>query len=410
MRRRDAALSLLAGLAGCGGGGGGGGASASTPAAVAPAPPPTAASPYPDYNTSPKAADATGMADNAQQIAQKLRIGLNIGNTLEAVGGKTETYWGNPRITREFVQFAKASGFNAVRLPVSWNQYADAGSARIEAAWLARVREVVQYCLDADLHVVLNIHWDGGWLEENVTPEQQVAVNHRQRAFWQQIATTLRDFDGRLLFASANEPNVKTAAQMAVLMSYHQTFIDAVRATGGRNAWRTLVVQGPSTDVELTSQLMTGWPTDTVAGRLMAEIHYYTPWNFTGMTKDESWGNQFYYWGQGNHSATDTAHNPTWGEEATLDTMMGLMKARFIDRGIPVIVGEYGALDRSNTLTGDALALHRKSRAAYCKAVTQRARAAGLVPFYWDTGGLLDRSRNQVLDAPVLTALMDGAR
>ncbi|MFN3302298.1 MAG: glycoside hydrolase family 5 protein [Roseateles sp.] len=409
MRRREAALSLLAGLAGCGGGGS---STASTPVAVTPPPPPppAPASPYPDYNTSPKAADATGMADGAMQIAQKLRIGLNIGNTLEAVGGKSETYWGNPRITREFVQFAKASGFNAIRLPASWNQYADAATARIEAAWLARVQEVVQYCVDADLHVVLNIHWDGGWLEENVTPERQQAVNHRQRAFWQQIATTLRDFDSRLLFASANEPNVKTAAQMAVLMSYHQTFIDAVRATGGRNAHRTLVVQGPSTDVELTHQLMTGWPTDTVAGRLMAEIHYYTPWNFTGMTQDESWGSPFFYWGQGNHSTTDIAHNPTWGEEATLDTLMGLMKARFVDKGIPVIVGEYGALDRSSTLTGDALALHRRSRAAYCQAVTQRSRAAGLVPFYWDTGGLLDRSRNQVLDAPILAALMNGAR
>ncbi|MFG6433864.1 glycoside hydrolase family 5 protein, partial [Roseateles sp. LYH14W] len=374
-----------------------------------PPPPPAAASPYPDYNTSPRAADATGMADSATQTAQKMRLGLNIGNTLEAMGGKSETYWGNPRITREFVQFAKASGFNAIRLPVSWNQYADATTARIESAWLARVQEVVQYCIDADLFVVLNIHWDGGWLEEHVTPEQQVAVNHKQKAFWQQIATTLRDFDGRLLFAGANEPNVKTAEQMAVLMSYHQTFIDAVRATGGRNAYRTLVVQGPSTDVELTSQLMTGWPTDTAVGRLMAEVHYYTPWNFTGMTKDETWGNQFYYWGAGNHSTTDTAHNPTWGEEATLDTMTALMKARFIDKGIPVIVGEYAAQDRSAALTGDSLTLHQKSRAAYSKAVTQRSRAMGLVPFYWDTGTLLDRSSNKVLQPQILTALVDGA-
>ncbi|MEO6276251.1 glycoside hydrolase family 5 protein [Roseateles sp.] len=406
MKRREAALSLLVGLVGCGGAGGSTGAPAPAPATPAPA----ATSPYPDYNTSPRAADATGMADTATQTAQKLRIGLNIGNTLEATGGKSETYWGNPRITRDFVQFAKASGFNAIRLPVSWNQYADAATAKIDSAWLARIQEVVQYCIDADLHVIVNIHWDGGWLEENVTVDKQVANNHKQKAFWQQIATQLRDFDSRLLFAGANEPNVKTAEQMAVLMSYHQTFIDAVRATGGRNAHRTLIVQGPSTDVELTSQLMTAWPTDTASGRLMAEIHYYTPWNFTGMTKDESWGNQFFYWGQGNHSTTDTAHNSTWGEESAVDQMFGLMKTRFIDKGIPVIVGEYGAQDRSKTLTGDALALHQKSRAAYCKAVTQRSRALGLVPFYWDVGGLLDRSSNRVLDAPILAALMDGAR
>jgi len=348
------------------------------------------------------------MADTAVQTAKKLRIGLNIGNTLEATGGKSETYWGNPRITKEFVQFAKASGFNAIRLPVSWDQYADATTAKIDSAWLGRVQEVVQYCIDADLYVIVNIHWDGGWLEENVTPDKQVANNHKQKAFWQQIATQLRGFDGRLLFAGANEPNVKTAEQMAVLMSYHQTFIDAVRATGGRNALRSLIVQGPSTDVELTNQLMNSWPTDTASGRLMAEIHYYTPWNFTGMTKDESWGNQFFYWGQGNHSATDTAHNPTWGEEAEVDTMMGLMKTKFVDKGIPVIVGEFGAMDRTS-LTGEARTLHLKSRAAYCKAVTQRSRAMGLVPFYWDVGGLLDRSRNQVLDSLVLNALIEGA-
>lgn len=407
MRRREATLGLVAGLAGCGGGGSGVSVGAPTAPPPAPAPAPSA-SLYPDYNVSPKAADASGMADNAVQAAAKIRLGLNIGNTLEATGG--ETAWGNPRITAAFVQFAKASGFNAIRLPAAWNQFADATTAKIDPAWLARIKEVVQYCIDADLHVLLNIHWDGGWLENNVTPDKQAANNARQKAFWQQIATTLRDVDGRLMFASANEPNVKTAEQMAVLMSYHQTFVDAVRATGGRNAWRNLVVQGPSTDVELTTQLMTTLPTDTASGRLMLEIHYYTPWNFTGMTKDETWGNQFFYWGAGNHSATDTAHNPTWGEEAAVDTLLGSMKTRFVDKGIPVVVGEFGAVDRSSTLTGDALRLHQASRAAYYKAVAQRSHALGLLPFVWDTGGLLDRSRNVVLDAPVLAALVEGTR
>jgi aryl-phospho-beta-D-glucosidase BglC (GH1 family) len=367
-------------------------------------------SPYPDYNSQAIAADATGMTDNAVQTAQKIRIGLNIGNTMEASGGKGETAWFQPKITREFVQFAKDSGFNAIRLPVSWDQYANQTTAKIDPAWLARVKEVVQYCVDADLYVIVNIHWDGGWLEENVTPEKQLANNYKQQAYWHQIATQLRDFDGRLLFASANEPNVKTPEQMAVLMSYHQTFIDAVRATAGRNAYRNLIVQGPSTDVELTYKLMTAWPKDTEASRLMAEIHYYTPWNFTGMTKDADWGKPFFYWGAPNHSSTDIAHNPTLGEEATVDAMFGLMKTQFVDKGIPVLVGEFGAIDRATTLTGDALALHKASRAYYAKVVTQRALALGLVPFYWDTGALLDRSHNLVRDQPTLDALMAGAR
>jgi len=400
------ALSLA-----CGGGGGSSNPEpVSTPApAATPTPAPTPVS-YPDYNTQALPANDAGMADTASQLAQKVTLGLNIGNTLEAVGDKGESSWGNPKITKAFVDFAKASGFNAIRLPASWDQYADQTTAKIDSVWLARVKEVVQYCIDADLYVIVNIHWDGGWLEKHCTPDRQDAINAKQKAFWQQIATELRDFDERLLFASANEPDVKTAEDMAVLMSYHQTFIDAVRATGGRNAHRTLIVQGPSTDIGLTHTLMTNWPTDTVSNRLMAEIHYYTPWGFTGMTKDDDWGSPFFYWGQPNHSITDIVHNPTWGEEDTVDSLFTLMKTQFVDKGIPVVVGEFGAMDRKDTLTGDALKLHEDSRAYYVKIVTQRARALGLLPFLWDTGGLLDRSNCVVLDQKSLDGLLEGVR
>ncbi len=271
------------------------------------------------------------------------------------------------------------------------------------------MRQVVQYCVDEKMYVIVNIHWDGGWLENNVTSEKQQENNAKQKAYWEQIATHLRDFDEYLWFASANEPNVKTSTQMEVLLSYHQTFIDAVRSTGGRNAFRVLVVQGPNTDIEATNTLMTRLPIDTVPGRLMAEVHYYTPWNFTGMTKDESWGSQFYYWGRGYHSTTDTAHNATWGEEDTVDRFLGLMKQQFVDKGIPVVVGEFGAI-RRDSLTGDALQLHLASRAYYLKYVTRQANANALMPFYWDTGGLLGRNTNAVLDQQSLDALIDGAR
>jgi hypothetical protein len=128
------------------------------------------------------------------------------------------------------------------------------------------------------------------------------------------------------------------------------------------------------------------------------------------MTKDADWGKPFFYWGAPNHSSADMAHNPTLGEEATVDAMFGLMKTRFVDKGIPVVVGEFGAIDRAATLTGDALKLHKASRAYYAKVVTQRALALGLVPFYWDTGALLDRSHNLVRDQQTLDALMAGAR
>lgn len=352
----------------------------------------------------------TGVGSTATQIASKIKLGFNIGNTLEAAGCTTpsETCWGNPKITKEFVKFVKDSGFTAIRLPASWNQYSNQTTAEINSTWLSRVKEVVQYCVDNDIYVIVNIHWDGGWLEEHVTADKQVANNAKQKAFWEQIATQLRDFDEHVIFASANEPNVETAAQMSVLLSYHQTFVDTVRATGGKNAYRTLIVQGPSTDVEKTNKLMSQLPVDTATNRMMAEVHYYTPWNYTGMTKDESWGNQFFYWGKGFHSTTDTAHNPTWGEEDTVDSMFKLMKTQFVDKGIPVIIGEFGTGVRT-TLTGDALKLHLDSRAYYFKYITKQAIANGLQPFFWDTGSMLDRKNNVVLDQQGFDALIQGA-
>jgi len=362
---------------------------------------------YPSYNTSPIAPDATGMSSTVTQLAAKIKLGFNIGNTLEATGG--ETAWGNPLITKAFVDFVKQSGFNAIRLPCSWNQYmANTETAQLKADWLNRVRDVVQYCVDDNLYVILNIHWDGGWLESNCTVDKQVETNAKQKAFWEQIATRMRDFDEHLLFASANEPNVSDATGMTVLLSYHQTFINAVRSTGGKNTYRNLVIQGPSTDIDKTNQLMSTLPVDNIANRLMVEIHYYTPWNFCGMTEDTTWGNMFYYWGIGNHSTTDIAHNPTWGEEDAVNTYFQSMKSKFVDKGIPMVMGEYGPMVR-NTLTGDALTLHLASRAYYLKYVTKKAIANGILPFVWDTGGLINRSNNTVKDQQSLDALIQGA-
>ena len=187
---------------------------------------------YPNYNTNPIAADATGMSSTAVQLAAKIKLGWNIGNTMEASGG--ETAWGNPKVTKALIDLVKANGFNAIRIPCSWNQnLSNPAKAEINTIWMNRVKEVVQYCVDNDMYVILNIHWDGGWLENNVNTASKEANNAKQKAFWEQIATSFRGFDEHLLFASANEPNVENASEMTVLTSYHQTFIDAVRSTGG---------------------------------------------------------------------------------------------------------------------------------------------------------------------------------
>ena len=370
---------------------------------------------YPSYNTNPIPADATGMSSSAVQLAAKINLGWNLGNSLEAIGG--ETAWGNPKATKALIDLVKANGFNAIRIPVSYDQYlANATTAEVKAEWLARVKEVVHYGVDNDMYVIVNIHWDGGWLENNSTEAKKSATNAKQKAFWEQIATTLRGFDEHLIFASANEPKVANATEMAVLTTYHQTFIDAVRSTGGKNAYRTLVVQGPDTDIEKTNKLMLTLPTDKVADRMMMEVHYYTPYQFTLMDKDADWGKMFYYWGAGNRSTTDTERNPTWGEEADLAKLFKSMKTQFVDKGIPVILGEFGAIRRSN-LTGSNLALHLASRAYYLNYVVKQAKANGMVPFYWDEGnlgsngfGIFNRFNTSVADTQALKGLLDGLK
>lgn len=358
---------------------------------------------YPNYNTNPIAADATGMSSTAVQLAAKFKLGWNIGNTMEATGG--ETGWGNPLITENYVKFVKQNGFTAIRIPCDWNQYANATTAQIQTVWLNRVKQVVQYCVNNDMYVLLNIHWDGGWLENNVTEAQKEANNAKQKAFWEQIATTMRDFDEHLMFASANEPNVENATQMAVLTSYHQTFIDAVRSTGGKNAYRTLVIQGPSTDITKTNQLMTTLPTDTATNRMMAEVHFYTPYQFCIMNADASWGKIFYYWGAGHHSTIEPDRNATWGEEAEVDKEFLSMKTQFVDKGIPVILGEYGAYRRT---TPKDLATHNDAVDYWITYVTKQALANGIKPFWWDTSGALDRNSNIVKDQRTIDAIIAG--
>ncbi|WP_413668356.1 glycoside hydrolase family 5 protein [Mucilaginibacter sp. Mucisp86] len=344
------------------------------------------------------------MSNTAAQQAAHIKLGWNIGNTMEAPG--SETGWGNPLITEDYIKLVKQSGFNGIRIPCAWNQYSDTKSAKIQDAWLNRVKQVVQYCVKNDMYVLLNIHWDGGWLENNCTTAKKDSVNARQKAFWEQIATTMRDFDEHLMFASANEPSTNDVAQMAVLLSYHQTFVNAVRSTGGRNAYRILIVQGPGTDIAKTNKLMGSLPKDEVADRLMVEVHYYSPFNFCLMEKDESWGHMFYYWGSGHHSLSDPSRNPTYGEESEVKSAFQLMKAKFVDKGIPVIMGEYGAYRRA---TPKDLAVHNDAVDYWIKFTTREAIANGLKPFFWDIGVAIDRRNNKILDQRTINALVAGA-
>jgi endoglucanase len=362
---------------------------------------------FPSYSTTRKVPDASGMGSTAVQLAAKFKLGWNIGNTLEAIGG--ETAWGNPLISESYIKFVKQNGFNAIRLPCSWDQYANKTTARIDPVWLNRVKEVVQYCVSNDIYVLLNIHWDGGWLENNINKLKQDSVTAKQKAYWEQIATAMRDFDEHLMFASANEPSVDNAGQMATLLSFHQTFINAVRSTGGRNAYRVLVVQGPSTDFDKSNNLMNTLPADDVQGRMMVEVHYYTPFQFCLLDGDASWGKMFYYWGAGHHSSIEPDRNATNGEENEAINLFGKMKTKFTDKGIPIILGEYGAYRRngSSHIPAD-LATHNDAVDYWIKYITSKAISSGMKPFFWDTGGALDRQNNTVKDQRTIDALIAG--
>lgn len=370
-----------------------------------------AATIYPSYNTSPKAPDATGMGSTAVQLAAKFKLGWNIGNTLEAPNG--ETGWGNPQITESYIKFVKQQGFTAIRLPCAWNwtHISNQATAQIEPNWLNRVKEIVGYCVNNDMYVMLNIHWDGGWLENNITKAKQDSVNAKQKALWEQIATAMRDFDEHLMFASANEPNADDAAEMDILASYHQTFVDAVRSTGGRNSHRVLIVQGPNTSATLTSDLMTKLPTDPAANRLMVEVHNYTPSQFCFLNEDVSWGKMVYYWGAGNHSTIEPERNPTWGEEDAIISDYNKVKQKFVDKGIPVIMGEYGAYRRNGTINiPKDMVKHEASIDYWITFTTKEALSRGIKPFWWDTGGALDRRNNAVKDQRTIDALMAAAK
>jgi endoglucanase len=202
------------------------------------------------------------------------------------------------------------------------------------------------------------------------------------------------------------------------LLQYYQTFVNAVRATGGNNTGRWLVIQGPSTNIDRTYNWLNTLPNDPTLGRLMVEVHYYDPYNFTLMSADESWGNMSYFWGQGYHSAAMPTRNSTWGEEDYLLGQLQKMKTKFINQGITVVLGEFGSMRRIGyaDLTGIELSRHLASRTYYNDTVVDLCNQNGIKPIYWDEGwagkdgfALFDRNTAQLIDPDSARALTGGA-
>ena len=235
-----------------------------------------------------KAPDSSNMSENAVEWNKGVTMGWNLGNYFECdgTGATWYTNWGNPKTTQAMIKAVKAAGFDAIRIPVRWGEKFDNTNQTVDSKELDMVQEVVDWCLAEDMKVVINTHHEKPWLETNVNYANKDANLKKLSAIWTAIATRFCDYDGRLAFAGVNEVLVNwsdapTAENNEVLNSYHQTFVDAVRATGGRNYYRNLVVQTYACN---PSYGLSGLeiPTDVVEGRLTVEFHYYQPWSYCG--------------------------------------------------------------------------------------------------------------------------------
>ncbi len=352
-----------------------------------------------------------GLDRSAMDVVNDMSPGWNLGNTFEATTSWTggalwnnkgglgaETGWQDTKTSQAVIDFVKSLGFKSIRIPCAWayGHISDASNYTIDAAWMARVKEVVDYCINDGLYVVLNDHWDGGWLEEKMKDSNAANIAKNKgilKLLWTQIANAFKDYDEHLLFAGLNEPGADNQASTNNLIQYNQTFVDAVRATGGNNAKRVLVVQGPSTNIDHTCNFMNGkMPNDIVPGKLAIEVHYYNPWQFWGMENDESWGKVFYYWGNGNHHSGST-HNATWGEEKDMKDQLQKMKTYFVDKGYPVVIGEFGANWRDiSKLSNESQEKHNASIKAHYKELHRLCKEmGGMVPMTWDINS---RSQN----------------
>lgn len=350
---------------------------------------------------------AAGCADKpktiemtAAEFVSSIKIGWNLGNTLESYGGETdyirknkenvpeswETAWGNPLATEELVRFVKDSGFNAIRIPVSWGEHiGDAPDYKVDEKWMKRVKEVVDYAVDNDLYVILNTHHEELWalLDEEHSEE----VNAKISALWTQIAERFKNYDEHLIFEGLNEPRTLKSAnewdggtpeEREILNSYLKTFVDSVRATGGTNSTRFLMVTpyGANSGVDALDSLVI--PNND--SHIIVSVHAYVPWRFINK------GGEF-----------------TNSSKRQIDDTMEILYNKFVSKGIPVIMGEFGA---KKTVEPAA----RTEWAAY---YVKSARSKGIPCFIWDDGGdftILDRDSLSWTNENMISSMIQSAQ
>lgn len=346
----------------------------------------------------------------ALEATRLMGNGINLGNTLEAcdsnVGIKTntplsyETHWGQPKTTQAMIDGMKAAGFDTIRIPVAWMTNAThlyEGDYTIDADYMDRVEEVVRYARKAGMYVIVNDHWDGGWygMFGSESAETRALAMEAYKGMWQQIAERFRDYSDYLIFESANEElgtrfdensalycsdsvvtYLNDDERYALTNEINQTFVDVVRATGGNNATRFLLIAGYGTNIDQTCDDRFQMPKDTADSKLMVSVHYYDPWSYCG--------------------ASSAASATKWGKVSDyeyMDQQLAKM-TKFTEAGYGVVIGEYGALPCSDGLKDNTLAYHT----AFLDACTKY----NLTNCLWDCSGLYKRVSQTFADDDIL--------
>ena len=312
-----------------------------------------------DINAQALSGDTLKNADT-EAILEDMGLGWNLGNSLDATGGSgldTETSWSNPKTTQALIDKVKSLGFNTVRVPVSWGKHVSGDNYTIDSAWLARVKEVVDYCYKNDMYVILNIHHDTKSSESasgaGYYPRSSAYSSSEKfvTSVWSQMAEYFKDYDYHLIFETLNEPrligtgyewwfskwNIPSEVKDAIdcINKLNQKAVDTIRDTGSNNRGRLIMC--PGYDASIDGATVSGFklPTDISGNknRIAVSVHAYSPYNFA-MNIDTSNG------------ATSTYSSYIKDE---LKNLFSTLKSNFRDKGIPVVIGEFGSTDKNNT-------------------------------------------------------------
>ncbi|MFF0823508.1 cellulase family glycosylhydrolase [Micromonospora haikouensis] len=340
-----------------------------------PTPTPTSTPPpSPTPTTSP----SPSPGGDAMATVAAMQPGWNLGNTYDAI--PDETAWGNPPVTQALLQKIRSQGYRSIRIPVTWsNHHGPAPTYTLDPAWLAKVRQVVDWSLAEGLYVLVNLHHDS-WQWINTYPGDRTNVMNRYTALWTQLATTFRDYSAKLTFESINEPQFAGTSGDAesdeVLRELNVAFVRLVRQSGGNNATRLLVLPTLYTNSNQERLDALTATIDQLGDRnIAATVHFYGWWPFS----------------------VNIAGGTRYDSNVEQDIVDGFDRVQqtFVSRGIPVIVGEWALLSYDYTRPG---IIERGELLKFFEAVGYHARIRKLTTMLWDAGSFLNRNTLQWRD------------